>query len=83
VRGRRKPRDLRRFDIKLWVPPDYAVDLAQDRTEGMLSCYMLECWGDVEMLKMLVRSAYLQGVNDTIDAAVKQGLLKEPEEAVG
>lgn len=63
----------------MWVPPDFAVRLADERTGGMLMFYVMnrlripDVNGDG--LAMLVRSAYLQGVNDTAEAMAKQGLI--------
>jgi hypothetical protein len=56
------------------APPDFAIQLAERRTAGMLHAYQRRqsappSLAPIPTLRDLVVSAYLQGVNDTVDAA--------------
>lgn len=63
-----------REHVSFFVPPEYAVQLADDRTEGMIGVYtfmQLYPHGfeqSYRHLRELVRSAYLQGVSDASEA---------------
>ncbi len=75
-----------RCGIKLFCPPEGAIDAAAERTEGMVRYfweYVLRC-GFIEAhdaLAKLVRSAYLQGIADAAFAAEKSGWLPPPHPA--
>lgn len=68
-----------RCGVKLVIPPEYAVDLAGGRTNGMLSYFLEVVRGRdflafYRLLPALVNSAYLQGVSDTAEMLVKKGV---------
>lgn len=73
-----------RYQVKAYVPPDYISRAAEDRTQGMLHYYLDVSRGmplevSLDMLGTLVRSAYMQGANDVIEAGIRNGLYKEPQ----
>ena len=58
-----------RCDVKLMIPPARAIEIAAERTDGMVDYFQVvtrDCnyLGFVDYLERLVRSAYLQGVED-------------------
>ena len=58
-------------EVSLFVAPRRSVDLAAERTDGMVSMFTLagrsgQHWMDD--LRTVVRSAYLQGVSDAAEA---------------
>jgi hypothetical protein len=72
-----RPRNLtglgNRYQVKLWVPPKQMQEIADERTEGMVSYYVEAARGmdfirQLNALDVLARSCYLQGVNDVLDA---------------
>jgi hypothetical protein len=68
----------KRCEVYAYIPPQYAQDLADDRTEGLVR-YFWEATRGMTFIQaydcvgVLVRSAYLQGVNDTAVAMAKMG----------
>ncbi len=67
-----------RFGVKGFIPPERLMALAEERTEGMIAAYehlslRATSFGQhLKLLAMLVRSAYMQGINDAIDATVRE-----------
>jgi hypothetical protein len=59
-----------RCQLKAYIPPARLIEIADERTDGMVDFYILAGDHRIEHLRTLVRSAYMQGVHDTIDAAV-------------
>ena len=64
-----------RLELKAFIPPDSAVEIAQNRTEDLVTYFQRAVHGQGwlkadEMLHSLVRSAYLQGVTDVAQAMV-------------
>jgi len=61
-------------DVSCYVPPQSMVAAAEERTEGMVSLFVMEArsgrqWMDD--LRTLVRSAYIQGAQDAANIAAK------------
>lgn len=56
-----------RFEVRGYIPPAKMVEIAADRTAGMMGAYL---WNGARAhdLGILVRSCYMQGVNDAADA---------------
>jgi hypothetical protein len=68
-----------RFDVRGFIPPRALVDIARDRTNGMVDAYL---WlgARTAHLQILANSCYMQGLNDAIDAMHKAGLEVVPRE---
>lgn len=90
MRKRKDVKELaKRFAVKLYLPPESSMELARDRTEGMVHFFMSVSTGcdwltAFEHLDTLIRSAYLQGVKDCAEVVAKRGLdgqrdSKQPE----
>lgn len=60
--------------ISAWIPTAGMIDAAEERTQGMVALYMHH-GARAQDLGVLVRSAYLQGAQDTamIAARLQQG----------
>jgi hypothetical protein len=57
----------RLWHVKAWIAPKHMVAIAAERTDGMVAAFMSR-GARVDQLSTLVRSAYMQGLNDAIDA---------------
>lgn len=55
-----------------FIPPAAMQKIATERTEGMIGIYMYY-GARTAHLPLLVRSAYMQGVNDAVDSLVQTG----------
>lgn len=76
-----------KFGVKLWIPSPALMDAAQSRTEGMVDYYLKVGESSYQMfsterLRVLVASAYLQGVKDAAEAEAKQAERGRIEESV-
>lgn len=64
----RKPNLTKRCDVKAWFPPEVMVNIAGERTRCLVDAYYLTRSGGINEqmrnLETLVRSSYMQGVND-------------------
>jgi hypothetical protein len=69
----------RRYDVTAWVPSQALVDAAVERTEGMVSYFLMNAhrgWPQwMDDLETLARSCYLQGAGDMAKVAAQ--MLKE------
>lgn len=69
----------KRFEVKLYLPPESSMELAHTRTEGMVHYFMSVSKGcdwltAFDFLDTLISSAYLQGVKDCAEVVAKRGL---------
>jgi hypothetical protein len=67
----------KRLEVKAYIPSDSATAVAQERCSGLLEYFHVAVrnasWLEAyDMIDTLVRSAYLQGVNDAARAMVKR-----------
>lgn len=72
-------RDLSRFEVRLFVPPERMIEIAAERTDGMADFYLRHSRRGVQGyddLHAVVRSAYLQGVEDML-AVIRSGEVEE------
>ena len=70
--------ELKRCEVKLVVPPPDLARIAAERTKGMVRYFHATVrrvnWFTVDSyLCALAQSAYLQGIQDGIDAAIQGG----------
>ena len=65
----------KRCGVKGFIPPQTMLDIASDRTDCLLEAYYMDAFRGRSFedahkaLQVLVRSAYMQGVHDMIEAA--------------
>jgi hypothetical protein len=80
----RKPKERPgdRYRVSGFIPPQPMVKIAADRTDGMLGMYM-HYGARTADLPVLVRSAYMQGVNDVVGSLFKAGYEIVKREANG
>ena len=62
-----------RCEVSAWIPPAHVAEIAQERTEGIVTYYMrasspMSLHQGIRDLETLARSCYLQGINDMLDA---------------
>lgn len=73
----------RKFGVKLWIPPENILQVAHDRTEGMVDYYLkvgesaLDGPFATRRLRATVAGAYMQGMNDMIEAMIRNGVISE------
>jgi hypothetical protein len=72
---RYKPRQQlgERFDVRGYIPPAQLVEIAEDRTDGIVSAF-IHLGARASHVQRFANSCYMQGVNDAIDAINKAGL---------
>lgn len=68
----RRQKQLERNEVSEWEAPAEMVRIANERTDGMLAQFMQD-GARYNELARVIRSAYMQGVNDTIDAIMRTG----------
>lgn len=65
----------KRYDVSAWVPSQGLIDAATERTEGMVSYFLVNAhreWPQwMDDLYTLARSCYLQGASDTAKVAAE------------
>lgn len=65
----------KKFGVKLWIPPERLLEVAANRTDGMLGYFYSNGACSIETairnLRDLVRAAYLQGLTDMADAVAR------------
>jgi hypothetical protein len=66
----------KRYSVKLGFPPEGILNVAHNRTEGMVGYFLdvghREPMAWQEQLRRLCASCYIQGINDAIDVEVKR-----------
>lgn len=66
----------KRYSVKMTIPPEGILDVANNRTEGMVGYFVAAaCLGNPvlwqQQLQKLAASCYLQGINDAIEAEMR------------
>jgi hypothetical protein len=67
-----------RYSVKLTMPPEGILDVAHNRTEGMVGYFLsVACLGNPilwqQQLQRLAASCYLQGINDAVEVEARKG----------
>ena len=68
-------RSADRCEVKAYIPPARMVEIAAERTDGMLAYYVFAARSGVaglDDLRTLVRSAYMQAIHDVTSPEVIQ-----------
>lgn len=64
-----------RYQVKLWIPPERILEVAHSRTEGMTGYFLETGSSDYSRwrrdLYRLTAAAYLQGINDAVEAEIR------------
>jgi hypothetical protein len=68
-----------RFGLKGFIPPVAMVEIAKDRTIGLVSAWIY-AGSKAQYLQILANSCYMQGIDDASDAMIRAGW-KPPEKS--
>ncbi len=74
----------KRCEVSMYIPPQHIIEIAEERTHGLVEYFeeftrppFHDYWKFQEYIATLARSCYMQGVNDTVQAAAQTGIVKE------